>query len=316
MPRKQRGQQARQNGRRDVTGLIGGIEAGGTKFLLGLRRGTRMIAQTRVETTQPAETMAEVAAFFADAREQHGPPDAVGLATFGPVELDRSSSLFGHIVDTPKPGWDRFDIRSAVAAAADAPVVMETDVNAAAFAEGCAGSCQGLQRYCYVTVGTGIGVGFVEDGQPARAYPHAEAGHIRVGRAQGDDFAGICPYHNDCIEGLACGPAMKARWGVTGSALSEDHPAWTFESFYVAALCANLTYIFRPQRIVLAGGVFNAPFLLERVRETFARQLNRYAPGPYAGDPATYLVAPELDDPSPGLVGAFLLAEDLVAATP
>lgn len=297
-----------------MTGLVGGVEAGGTKFLMGLRRGKETIAQARVATLRPDDTMAEVARFFAEARERHGAPDAVGLATFGPVELDRASALFGHLVDTPKPGWDRYDICSALAAASGAPVAIETDVNAAAFAEGRVGSCSNLQRYCYVTVGTGIGVGFVEDGRPARAFPHPEAGHIRVGRAPGDDFKGHCPFHGDCVEGLASGPAMEARWGVTGSDLPSDHPAWAAETHYLAALCANLTYVFRPQRIVLSGGVLNAAFLLHRVREEFARMINGYAPGPYANDPSSYLAAPALDDPSPGLVGAFLLAEDLAAA--
>lgn len=297
-----------------MTGLVGGVEAGGTKFLLGLRRGTEMIAQARVATAQSDDTMAQVARFFAEARERHGDLDAVGLATFGPVELDRSSPLFGHLVDTPKPGWDRYDIRSALAAASGAPVALESDVNAAAFAEGRVGSCKGMQRYCYVTVGTGIGAGFVEDGRPARAFPHSEAGHIRVGRAPGDDYEGHCPFHRDCVEGLASGPAMAARWGMTGSGLPDDHAAWNVETYYLAALCANLTYIFRPQRIVLSGGVFNGAFLLDRVREEFARMLNGYAPGPYASNMSSYLVAPVLVDPSPGLVGAFLLAEDLVAA--
>lgn len=299
-----------------MTALLGGIEAGGTKFVLGVRRGTGLIARTRVATTQPAETMAEVADFFAAIRQQHGALAAVGLATFGPVGLDQASADYGCLVDTPKPGWAGFDIRTAVSHAAGAPCTIETDVNAAALAEGREGACRGLQRHCYVTVGTGIGVGFIEDGRPARAHPHAEAGHMRVGRAAGDLYAGHCPYHRDCLEGLACGPAMAARWGVEGSRLPADHQAWDFQTHYLAALCANLTYTFRPQRIVLAGGVFNAPFLLGRVRQAFAELLNGYAPGEYAGDAATYLAAPVLDDPSPGLVGAFMLAQELVARAP
>lgn len=298
----------------DVTGLIGGVEAGGTKFMLGLRRGTDTIAQSRVPTTRPDDTMAQVARFFAEASQRHGTIDAVGLATFGPVELDQASTLFGCLVDTPKPGWDRYDIRSALATASGAPVAIETDVNAAAFAEGQLGSCRGLERYCYVTVGTGIGVGFVEDGRPARAFPHAEAGHIRVGRAPGDDYAGLCPFHGDCLEGLASGAAMSGRWGVAAPSLPPGHAAWDAEAYYLAALCVNLTYQFRPQRIVLSGGVLEAAFLLDRVREELARKLNGYAPGPYASDPLSYLVAPELADPSPGLVGAFLLGENLAAA--
>lgn len=298
-----------------MTALLGGIEAGGTKFVLGVRRGSELLAQARVPTTRPEDTMAEVGAFFATVRRQHGALAALGLATFGPVGTDQAQAQYGRLIDTPKPGWAGFDILTAAVRAADAPCTIETDVNAAALAEGRDGACRGLQRHCYVTVGTGIGVGFIEEGHPARAHPHAEAGHMRVGRAPGDLYAGHCPYHGDCLEGLACGPAVAARWGVEGSQLPAGHQAWDFQAHYLAVMCANLTYTFRPQRIVLAGGVFNAPFLLGRVQQAFTALLNGYAPGEYAGDAATYLVPPVLHDPSPGLAGAFLLAEKLAAGS-
>ena len=293
--------------------IVGGVEAGGTKFLLGVRRGGAVLAQARVDTRDPDATMRDVARFFEAARAEHGQPAAVGLATFGPVELDPANARYGRIVDTPKPGWDGFDIRGALAAATAAPVAIETDVNAAAWAEGLRGACRGLERHCYVTVGTGIGVGFVEDGHPARAFPHPEAGHLRVGRAAGDDFPGLCPYHGDCLEGLACGPAMTARWGASGSQLPAGHAAWDFEAHYIAALCVNLSYAYRPQRIILGGGVFNAAHLMGHVRSAFTALLGGYAPGPHAASPLTYLAPPALVDPSPGLEGAFLLGERLAA---
>lgn len=296
-----------------MSSLVGGIEAGGTKFLLGLSRDGVVLRQACIATRQPAETLDETIGFFNAAASAVGRIEAIGLATFGPVELDPQSDRFGRIAETPKAGWSGFDIRLALADALQAPVAIETDVNAAAYAEGRAGSCKGLERYCYVTVGTGIGVGLIEDGHPARAFPHAEAGHVRLGRAPGDAFAGVCPFHGDCAEGLASGPAMEARWGVTGSGLGETHRAWEFQSFYIAALCMNLTYAFRPQRIVLGGGVFNAPFLLDRVRGEFSRLMNGYALGAAAEDPASYLVLPALTDPSPGLLGALLMARELLA---
>ena len=299
-----------------MTDLLGGVEAGGTKFILGLRRGGQLLESARIATRDPGTTLAEMADFFTQARARHGEIAALGLATFGPIELDRGNPLFGHIVGTPKPGWDRCNLVSALAECGKAPIAVETDVNAAAYAEGQTGACVGLERFCYVTVGTGIGVGYIEDGAPARAIPHAETGHMTVKRAPGDTFAGICPYHGDCLEGVACGPAMTAHWGTSGSNLPQDHEAWTFEAHYIASLCVNLTYGFRPQRIVLGGGVFNAPFLLERVRQTFGTLINGYAPGPYAAEPATYLATPGLTDPSPGLEGAFLLARSLLEGHP
>lgn len=291
--------------------LIAGVEAGGTKFLLGLRRGEQMLASRRVDTREPEATMVEVEDFYSSLIEQHGPVDGCGLATFGPVELTPDHPRFGHILDAPKPGWSGYPIAARLRQIVKAPVAVATDVNAAAHAEGLRGSCRGLDRFCYVTVGTGIGVGFVEGGAPSTAIPHAEAGHMRVGRAPGDDFSGVCPAHGDCAEGLACGQAIRQRWGIEGSQIAHDHVAWDHESHYIAAVCANLTYVFRPQRIVLGGGVFSMPFLLDRVRSAFTAAIGGYAPGLHAAVPETYLVAPELVEPSPGLEGAFLLANAL-----
>lgn len=296
--------------------LVGGIEAGGTKFVVGARREDTLIEQRIFPTRSPDETLADVGAYLRSITLREGPIAAMGVASFGPVDLDPASTTFGTIRGTPKPGWDGFDIFGAVAASSGAPVAIDTDVNAAALAEGQAGACRGLARHCYVTVGTGIGVGFIEDGRPARAIPHAEAGHIRVARAEGDSFAGVCLYHGDCLEGLAAGPAIERRWNTPGADLPAEHPAWQFESHYLAELCATLTYIFRPQRIVLAGGVMSTAGLLERVRSAFERKLAGYALGSFAAAYDTYLVGPELTEASPGLVGAFLMAENLLGRSP
>lgn len=295
-----------------MAALLGAVEAGGTKFVLGLRRGEMLLEHAAVPTGDPVSTLAVVARFFGDARARHGAVAAMGLASFGPIELDRQSARFGQITGSPKRDWDGFDLVSALAACGGAPVAVDTDVNAAALAEGRKGSCQGLERHCYVTVGTGIGVGFVEGGQCSRAVPHAEAGHILVPSAPEDGFSGNCPYHGRCLEGMASGPAIARRWQCDPRELAADHPAWAIEAHYLAALCVNLAYVFRPQRIVLGGGVGGAPGLIGKVRKAFAEMLAGYAAGAYAGDPDSYIAPPMLVDPPPGLEGAFLLAESLV----
>lgn len=288
------------------------VEAGGTKFLCALVNDRdAVLAQTQIATSDPDTTFNEMRAFFQSAIAQHGQPVSTGLATFGPVDLDPQSQHYGCIQGTPKLGWDGANIRGALMEATGTPVAIETDVNAAALAEGHNGAAQDLSNYAYVTVGTGIGVGIVAGNAVLPALPHTEVGHIRVPHARGDDFAGICRYHGDCLEGLASGPAMKARWGEDAAGLAADHPAWTVASHYLAALCVNLTYMVRCERIILGGGVMNAPHLIARIRTNFSAMMAGYACGPFASDPESYIAPPKLLDPSPGLQGAVLLARTI-----
>ncbi|MEM9838130.1 MAG: ROK family protein [Pseudomonadota bacterium] len=288
------------------------VEAGGTKFLCGVFDEQRnLLAETRIPTTHPAETLSKVAAFF---QKQKCTFDSAGVASFGPLDLDSSSSDYGKIVSTPKSGWSNTDILAAVKAACKAPTAIDTDVNAAALAEVRFGNAQGLQDACYITVGTGIGVGIISGGKILPSVMHPEAGHIRVPRYPGDHFEGVCAYHGDCVEGLASGPAIEKRWGQPAERLPADHQAWDLEAHYIAHLCANLTYTIRPQRIVLGGGVFGQLRLYDKTRAVFSGLIAGYAPGP-AGDPSTFLSEPGVIG-SPGLLGAGELARDLRANTP
>ncbi len=291
--------------------LVAAIEAGGTKFVCAVATaGGTVLAQARLATQDPETTFAAVAAFFAGERARRGPVVAAGVGSFGPLDLDPASAGFGRLTTTPKPGWAGVDMRGRVAAIVGAPTAIDTDVNCAGVAEARFGAGRGRARLCYVTVGTGIGVGIVEHGRPLGGVGHAEAGHIRVPRAPGDGFAGLCPWHGDCLEGLAAGPAMAARWGQPAETLGDDHPGWAMAAHYLAALCVKLTYTVRPERIILGGGVAAHPLLHDRVRAAFVRLAGGYALDRCSADPATFICRPELIDPPAGLIGAIALAVD------
>jgi len=288
--------------------LLGGIEAGGTKFLCAVAdRDGATLMQTRIPTTTPAETLSAASAFFSDAIQKHGPLSAFSIGSFGPLSLNAVASDYGCITSTPKVGWQNVDLLAHFSATISAPTALDTDVNCAAVGERLFGSGQGLDTFCYVTVGTGIGVGLLINGAPHGGANHPEAGHIKLPRAPGDDrFAGICPYHGDCLEGVACGPAMQARWGVPAETLPSDHPAWDIEADYLAGLCATLTYTVRPDRIIIGGGVMQ-PQMYGRVRRALTEKLAGYDASMRSIDMDDYVAAPTAGS-SAGLTGALALA--------
>ena len=293
------------------TPLFGCIEAGGTKVVLGIARDPDTVLRTaRIPTTGPCETLDAALAFFADARRDWGALDALGIASFGPVDLDRSSPRWGRIVDTPKPGWSGVDLVTPFAAALGCPVGFDTDVNAAILAESLWGSATGADVAVYVTVGTGIGGGALVEGRAVHGSRHPEMGHILPRRHPDDrDFPGICPFHRDCLEGLASGPAIAARWGASLSDLGADHPAHDIVAHYLAQLVVAQQSMLSPQRIVFGGGVLGTPGLLDRVRREAARLA-----GGYFGtqDYAALVVPPGLGDRA-GLLGALALAQRSVS---
>jgi fructokinase len=288
--------------------LLGAIEAGGTKFLCAISdRDGATLMRTRIPTTTPQETLGAASAFFSDATAQYGTLSAFSIGSFGPLSLNPVANDFGCITSTPKTGWQDVDLLAHFRRSFDAPMALDTDVNCAAVGERLFGSGQGLDTFCYVTVGTGIGVGMVINGAPHGGANHPEAGHIALPRAPGDDvFAGICPYHGDCLEGLACGPAMHARWGVPAEALPSDHPAWDIEADYLAGLCVTLTYTVRPDRIIIGGGVMQ-PQMYDRVRRALTAKLAGYDASMRSIEMTDYITAPTAGS-SAGLTGSLALA--------
>lgn len=295
-----------------MTQLFGGIEAGGTKFVCAVGSGPDDIrAETRFPTTTPAETIGRVIAFF---REQPAELAAIGIAAFGPLDPNPASPTFGYITTTPKPGWANADLAGAVRRALDKPVGFDTDVNGAALGEQRWGAAQGLDTFVYLTIGTGVGGGGVIGGRLMHGLVHPEMGHIRVPHDwAADPFAGTCPYHGDCLEGMTCGPAMGARWGQRAETLPPDHPGWALEAHYLAYGLASLICTLSPQRIIMGGGVMNTPHLLPLVREGVLRALNGYVQSPAILEHIDeYIVPPGLGNYA-GVLGAIALGQEALA---
>ena len=294
---------------------IAGVEAGGTKFVCGLGSAEGGSLETaRIDTRDPDATLAEVIAFFRAAAARHGAIDALGIASFGPVDLDRASPAFGHITTTPKPGWQDVDLLGRLRRALEVPAGIDTDVNAAALAEARLGAGQGARTVAYVTIGTGIGAGVALDGGIRHAGGHAEAGHLSLRRHPDHAYPGGCPYHGDCLEGLANGPAIKAAWGASLDELPADHPAWSVEADYIGQLCAALVLTVAPDRIVLGGGVMAQQRLFPAIRERTGHWLGGYV-APLA-DPAARdaLIVPPGCAEAPGLIGAYLIGAEAAKA--
>ncbi|MGJ5815526.1 ROK family protein [Paludibaculum fermentans] len=274
--------------------LYGAVEAGGTKFVVAVGDDPLQPREVRRFSTSnnPLETLAEVVQYF----QERGPLKGVGVATFGPIDF-----ASGAITNTPKLAWQNFPLRDALRRGLNVPVGFDTDVNGAALGEARCGAGKGLENLVYITVGTGIGGGALVGGQLVHGLMHPEMGHLLVRRASGEkvDFAGVCPFHGDCLEGLASGPAMQARWGVPAHELPPEHEAWRIEADYLAQACVNLACVVSPQVIVLGGGVMGQRHLFPLVR-TRAEELSQgYLPLPA-------IVPPGLE--YPGLSGAFVLA--------
>jgi fructokinase len=289
--------------------LYGGVEAGGTKFVCILGGGPGDVrAEARFPTTTPEETLGRVVAFF---REQpHAPPlRAIGVSCFGPVDLDPDSPTYGYITTTPKPGWAFTDVAHHLKSALQAPVAFDTDVNGAALGEYTWGAAQGADPCLYLTIGTGIGGGCIANGSPLHGLVHPEMGHIRLPHDwQADPFPGACPYHGDCFEGLAAGPALEKRWGQRGETLPLDHPAWKLEAEYIAQALGSLICTLSPKRIVIGGGVMQHPELFPRVHRRVRELLNGYVQSPAILEHIDdYIVPPGLGVRS-GSLGAIALA--------
>lgn len=286
--------------------LLGCIEAGGTKFVCALARGGVLLGdRARIETTDPDTTLSAVVAWLEGAQARHGRIEAIGIASFGPIERNRSSPRWGMILDTPKSGWSGTPLATEIGGRFGVPVGFDTDVNGAAMAEAALGKQPGL--VVYVTVGTGIGGGVVSSGIPIDGMRHAEMGHLYPPRHPRDlEFAGCCPFHGPCLEGLASGPAIIARWGRPLSELPPEHEAHGIIAFYLAHLSITLLAALSPHRIAFGGGVMMTPGLIDAIRRE-AQALN--AGYLVEGARIAEIIAPTSLNQDAGLYGAMLLAD-------
>ncbi|WP_230293381.1 ROK family protein [Croceicoccus sp. Ery5] len=291
----------------DAGSHLAGLEIGGTKLVAARAYGRTIAERVTIATTTPEATLHAARELLA--RWHAGEAlAAIGIAAFGPVRIDRAAPDYGHVLATPKPGWEGADLLAGLSDFG-VPLALDTDVNAAALAEMALGAGQGCETVIYITIGTGIGGGVVVGGRPAHGLLHPELGHVMLRREAGDDFAGICPFHGDCIEGLVSGPALQSRFGTDPAAVAAGDPRWDAVAGDLARLIANLMLALSPQRIVIGGGVGLG-------QRAMVRQAARKAPALLAGylpdiddDAMARIVVPPVLGHDAGPLGAILLAE-------
>lgn len=277
--------------------LLGGLEVGGTKMVCAITdEQGKVLERKTFATTLPEQNLPEMVEYFRQFKIA-----ALGIGSFGPLDLRKASPNYGSITRTPKPGWDYVNFYQEFKQALGIPVGIDTDVNAAIFGEVCFGAAQALESAIYITVGTGIGVGAYINGGLVHGLAHPEAGHIRLVRHPEDSFEGCCRFHKDCFEGLASGPALQQRWGKPAAELYDNPKVWEIEAYYIAQAITNYVLTYAPQKIVLWGGVMHKPGLLELVREGVTRNINGYM-----DIGKDYIVEPALGE-DPGIIGAAQL---------
>lgn len=288
--------------------LIGAIEAGGTKFILGIgNEKGEVLERLSIPTESPEITMPKVISYFKEKKIE-----VMGVGSFGPIDPNVDSPTYGYITTTPKAGWSNYDLIGELKKHLNVPMAFDTDVNGAALGELTWGGAHGLNSALYITVGTGIGAGAVVESNMIHGLLHPEMGHITIQRHRNDTFEGNCPYHKDCLEGLAAGPAIEKRWGKQGHELPIGHEAWEMEAFYLAQALVNFILIISPEKIIMGGGVMKQDFLFPLVRKEVQRLLNGYVDKrEIIENIDNYIIPPQLGD-NAGLCGSIALGLQLV----
>ncbi|MDF2487154.1 MAG: hypothetical protein K0R46_3322 [Herbinix sp.] len=284
--------------------LFGALEAGGTKMVMAIgNEHGEILEQLAIPTETPEITMSKIIDYFIDKKL-----DALGIGSFGPVDLDRSSKTYGYITSTPKLAWVNYNIVGKLKEALQIPVGFDTDVNASALGEATWGIMKGLSSGIYITIGTGIGVGVYMNGSLLHGMLHPEAGHVLISRHPEDTFEGICPYHPNCMEGLASGPSIEKRWNKKAFELKDNAKVWELEAYYIAEGLVNFILTLSPHKIVLGGGVMHQQQLFPLIRKEVKRLLNGYIQTPQMNDLDTYIVPASLMD-NQGIMGCIQLAK-------
>jgi fructokinase len=284
--------------------LLGAIEAGGTKFVCAVgNTKAEVLHRHTIATTTPEETLTQVIEFFTT-----HPVQALGVGAFGPVDVNPLSPKYGTILQTPKIKWQNYPLRHTLTQALNIPLALQTDVNVAALGEGILGQGKGLPSLLYLTIGTGVGGGYVQNGQFLPTLHHAEMGHLPITRYIDDLNIGVCPFHGDCLEGLICGPAIEKRSGKPSAKMTADDPFWQHWSGYLAQALMSYALTLSPHRIVIGGGVMNHPHLLPLLRQKFATLMNGYIEfTSIERGLESYMCSPKLGNDS-GIIGGLLLA--------
>ncbi len=284
--------------------MYGAIEAGGTKFVCAIGTSElEILERESFPTTTPAETMALVVEFF---KKHQAQLESIGVGSFGPIDIHRDSKTYGYITSTPKLAWQNFDFIGSLKQHFELPIAWTTDVNAACFGEYVAGNGKGLSSVVYYTIGTGIGGGALQEGKFVEGFSHPEMGHMLVRNHPADDFTGSCPFHGNCLEGMAAGPAIEQRLGRKGQTLAEDDPFWEIEAEYIAQCAYNTTLMLSPDVIIFGGGVMKQQHLMMKVHQAFERLMKNYVKTPQLSE---YIVTPALED-NAGTIGCLALARE------
>lgn len=283
--------------------ILGALEAGGTKMVcaIGNEQG-QVLERVSIPTVSPEETMPQMSDFF---RKYH--VEALGIGCFGPINPVKGTATYGYITSTPKLAWQNYNIVGAFEEALGCPVGFDTDVNASMLGEVTFGAARGLDSCIYVTIGTGVGVGVYVNGGLLHGMMHPEAGHILLQRHSSDLYAGKCPFHGNCLEGMAAGPAIEERWGAKGNELSERQEVWELEAYYIAQACVNYTLTYAPRRIILGGGVMHQEQLFPIIRGQYRELMAGYVDTPELRDLDSYIVPCSLGD-NQGIMGCLQLA--------
>lgn len=281
---------------------LGALEAGGTKMVCAIgNENGEILERVSIPTETPDITMPKLISYFADKEIE-----ALGIGCFGPIDLNRDSNTYGYITTTPKLAWKNYNIVKIFQDALNVPVGFDTDVNGSALGEATWGITKGLENSMYITIGTGIGTGIITNGKLLHGMLHPEGGHLLLSRHPNDSFEGTCPYHKTCLEGLASGPAIEARWGEKGTELAERREVWELEAYYIAQALVDYIMVLSPQRIVIGGGVTHQEHLMPLIREEVKRQLAGYIDTKELLNMDQYVVLPSLND-NQGIMGALKL---------
>ncbi|MBR5377462.1 MAG: ROK family protein [Lachnospiraceae bacterium] len=285
--------------------IYGALEAGGTKMVCAVGDETGKIEdRISIPTTDPEETIERIIAYFADKKIR-----ALGVACFGPIDLDRESPTYGYITSTPKLAWKDFNIVGRLGDALKVPVGFDTDVNGSLLGEMTYGKYRGLSDAVYITIGTGIGAGIMSGGKLLHGMLHAEGGHILMIPHIKDRYTGACPYHKNCFEGMASGPAIEARWGKRGEELTDREEVWELEAYYIAQALTDLIMVLSPKKIILSGGVMKQTQLFPLIRRKVSDNINGYLRTKELSDMDSYIVPASLDDDQ-GIMGCIRIAMD------